>query len=262
MYFRKSTEYIIVKQMNFMKDNVIETSIDELIQTLRKKKKMGISEVADFLNATQKQIEPWLNILEENGIIEIKYPVIGEPKIVIKSTAPEKIDIKKLETKPEEKVEKKEEIKKEDKKGVIEKVKEKIKPVEELTLVKKPTIREKMESKPEIKGEDIKTVTEKVEKLETKITELSREVDISLLKEELEEILLIIAGLRDIEKISFYLKEVLSLIHKMKEKNIWTNKDKDLITTMLREIAGNWREFGNHEIAELFDRIRKKVESA
>jgi len=230
-----------------MKDNVIETSIDELIQVLKEKGKMGVSEAADFLNATQKQIEPWLNVLEENGIIEIKYPVIGEPKIVLKSTAPEKIDIKKLEIKPKVETKPEEEFKKES---------------EERILVEKPKIRERMEIKPEVKGEDVKVVTEKVEKLENKLIELSYEVDVSMLKEELSEILLIIAGLRDIEKISFYLKEVLGLVHKMKEKGIWTDEDKDLITTMLRGVAENWREYGENEIAKLFDEIKEKVETA
>jgi len=244
-----------------MKDSVIETSIDEFIQLLKKKGKMGVSEAADFLNATQKQIEPWLNILEENGIIEIKYPVIGEAKIVLKPTAPEKIDIKELEKKSEEEPKIEEEIEKE-----IE-VEEEIKvgpeeKFEEVTPVETPKIKEKLEIKPEIRGEDVEAVTERVERLEKKITELSHEVDISMLKEELSEILLITAGLDDIEKISFYLKEILSLIHKMKEKNIWTNEDKDLVITMLKDIAENWKEYGELEIAKLFDGIKEKVETA
>ena len=259
-----------------MKDSVIETSIDEFIQALKKKGKMGISEAADFFNASQKQIEPWLNILEENGFIEIKYPVIGEPKIVLKASAPEKIDIKKLETKPEEKPEERPEIEKEEfkpeikeekkKLGIIESVKEKIRPKpkvkEEVTPIKISKIREKLKIKPEIRGEDIEAVTEKVEKLESKITDLSHEVDISMIKEELFEILLIIAGLRNIEKISFYLKETLSLIHKMKEKNMWADEDKVLVITMLEGIARDWEEYGEKKIAEVFDGVKEKVESA
>ena len=237
-----------------MKNSVIETSIDRLIEVLREKEKMSISEAASFLKVSHKQLEPWLNTLEENGIIEVKYPVIGEPKIVLKSTAPEKIDIKKLEAEAEEKP------------GVIERIKGKIKsgkkvPEEKITI-EKPKISEKIEMKPEIKGEETKIITEKLEKLESRITELSREVDISMLKEELSEILLIIAGLKDIEKISFYLKEVLSLIHKMKEKKIWTDEDKTLVTTMLGTITENWREYGDNEIANLFDKIKEKVETA
>ncbi|NIO44818.1 MAG: hypothetical protein GTN36_04670 [Candidatus Aenigmarchaeota archaeon] len=274
-----------------MKDSVIETSIDEFIQNLKKKGKMSLSEVADFFNTTQKKIEPWINILEERGFIEIKYPVIGEPKVILKASAPEKLDIQKLETESEEKpeikeVEKieevveekieeipKEEPKEEEKIGEVKpEVVEELKPEVEVKVEKKPKteikeeapveipkIREKMEIKPGIRGDDIEIVTEKVENLERKITELSQEVDISLLKEELSEILLITAGLRDIEKISFYLKEVLSLIHKMKEKNIWTDEDRVFVVTMLGGIARDWKAFGEKKISEIFDDVKEKV---
>lgn len=225
-----------------MEDHIIETSIDKLIEFLREKGKINISEAAEFLGVTHKQLEPWLNTLEENGIIEIKYPVIGEPRIILKSNVPEKIDVKKLKIgKPEE---------------------TKIEESEKEIKFETPKISEKIEMKPEIRESEPKNITEKVEKLESKINKLSHEVDVSMVKEELSEILLIIAGLRDIEKISFYLKEVLSLVHKMKEKNIWTSEDKDLVTTMLKSIAENWKELGEDDIANLFDGISKKIEIA
>jgi len=222
-----------------MEDHVIETSIDQLIQFLKEKGKMNVSEAADFLKMTQKQIEPILNTLEENSIIEIKYPVIGEPKIILKPNAPERIEIRKSQIK--------------------EAVPE---TAEERTAIERPTISEKLEMKPEIKGEEAEIVNKKMEKLENEIFDLSNKVDTSIFKENLSEILLIIAGLRDIEKISFYLKEVLSIIHKMKEKSMWTDEDRDLATTMLKDISENWKEYGNMEIANLFDEIRGKIETA
>jgi hypothetical protein len=222
-----------------MEDHVIETSIDELIQVLKERGKMNVSEAADFLKMTQKQIEPILNILEENSIIEIKYPVIGEPKIILKPNAPERIEIRKSQ------------------------IKEAVPEIaEERTIIERPTISEKVEMKPEIKGEETEIVNKKMEKLENEIFDLSNKVDTSIFKEDLSEILLIIAGLRDIEKISFYLKEVLSIIHKMKEKSIWTDEDRDLVTTMLKDISENWKEYGNMEIANLFDEIKRKIETA
>ncbi len=222
-----------------MEDHVIETSIDELIQALKERGKMNVSEAADFLKMTQKQIEPILNILEENSIIEIKYPVIGEPKIILKPNAPERIEIRKSQ------------------------IKEAVPEIaEERTIIERPTISEKVEMKPEIKGEETEIVNKKMEKLENEIFDLSNKVDTSIFKEDLSEILLIIAGLRDIEKISFYLKEVLSIIHKMKEKNMWTDEDRDLVTTMLKDISENWKEYGNMDIANLFDEIKGKIETA
>jgi len=222
-----------------MEDHVIETSIDELIQVLKERGKMNVSEAADFLKMTQKQIEPILNTLEENSIIEIKYPVIGEPKIILKPNAPERIEIRKSQ------------------------IKEAVPEIaEERTIIERPTISEKVEMKPEIKGEETEIVNKKMEKLENEIFDLSNKVDTTIFKEDLSEILLIIAGLRDIEKISFYLKEVLSIIHKMKEKSIWTDEDRDLVTTMLKDISENWKEYGNMEIANLFDEIKGKIETA
>jgi DNA-binding Lrp family transcriptional regulator len=221
-----------------MEDHVIETSIDQLIQFLKERGKMSVSEAADFLKMTQKEIEPILNTLEENSIIEIKYPVIGEPKIILKPNAPERIEIRKSQ------------------------IKEVETPEVEETAIERPTISEKVEMKPEIKSEETEIVNKKMDKLENEVFELSNRVDTSIFKEDLSEILLIIAGLRDVEKISFYLKEVLSIIHKMKEKSIWTDEDKDFVTTMLKDIANNWKEYGNMDIAKLFDEIKEKIESA
>ena len=219
-----------------MEDHVIETSIDELVRLLKKKEKMSISEISDVLNMPQKQVEPLLNILEENGIIEIKYPVIGEPKVIIKPNAPEKIDIKKYD--------------------LAENIESEIK-------IEKPKISERMATKTEIvQSNETRTINLKMEKLEGEITDLSEKVDVSVFKEDLAEILLIIAGLRDVEKISFYLKEVLSIIHKMKEKEIWKDEDKDLVTTMLKTISDNWREYREDDIAKLFDEVKGKVETA
>jgi predicted transcriptional regulator len=219
-----------------MEDHIIETSIDELIRVLKKKEKMNLSEISDFLTLPQKQIEPILNILEENGIIEIKYPVIGEPKIVLKPNAPEKIEIKKSE--------------------LVEEIKPDIK-------IESPTTSERLKAKTEIiQNNETKAINEKMEKLENNISDLSNKVDVSVFKEDLSEILLIIAGLKDVEKISFYLKEVLSIIHKMKEKEIWKDEDRDLVTTMLNSIADNWREYKEDDIAKLFDEVKGKVETA
>ncbi|OGI11699.1 hypothetical protein A3K64_00165 [Candidatus Micrarchaeota archaeon RBG_16_36_9] len=226
-----------------MEDHIIETSIDELIHTLKQKEKMSLSEISDFLKLSQKQMEPLINVLEEKGIIEIKYPVIGEPKVILKPNAPERVEIKKSEII--------EEIKPGIKKEVIE------------NRIEKPKTSERLEAKTEIINDnETMIINKKVEKLESDVSELSGKVDTSVFKEDLFEILLIIAGLKDIEKVSFYLREILNIIHKMKEKKIWTNEDKDLVVVMLNNIANNWRDFNEEDIAKLFDDIKGKVETA
>jgi DNA-binding transcriptional ArsR family regulator len=199
-----------------MENNIIETSIDELIEVLRKKEKMTISEAANSLKVTQKQLEQWIDVLEEKGIIELKYPIIGEPQIILKGTIPEKIEIK---------------------------------------AEKKEIIKPKVES-------ETANVSEKLKSVESKLDELSYEVDASILKEDLFEIMIIVAGLRDIERISFHLKDILKIIQQMKAKKLFNENDKEFIVTMMKEIAENWEEFGEEKIAKIFTDLKEKVESA
>ena len=211
-----------------MSENVIETSIDEFIELLKNKEKLSVSEAANILKVDRKQLEKWLDALEERGIVQLKYPIIGEPQIILKDYEPEKINtikpeimtkIERIETPPEEKVE-----------------------------VKDTTKHDVFAS-------------EKLRSVESKMSEVSKEVDVSILKEELLELLLIIVGLRHIEKISIYLKKILTIIQEMKSKNLWKDEDKELTTDMLNEIAENWKQIGEDDIAKLFEDVKKKIES-
>jgi hypothetical protein len=215
-------------------ENFIETSIDELVNFLRKNGKTKISDAAEFLKMNQKQMEPLLGVLEEKGIIDIKYPVIGEPQVVVKSSINEKIKINAEELKDIEKSE-----------VVID--------------IERSGLKDRIKS--EIKKEENQSINRKLERIEGQINELSSNVETSVFKENLAEILLIIAGLRDIEKISFYLKEVMLLVHRMKDKRAWTKEDKELVTVMLKGIAQNWRDYREEQIADLFDEMRKKIET-
>jgi polyhydroxyalkanoate synthesis regulator phasin len=113
-----------------------------------------------------------------------------------------------------------------------------------------------------IKNEEITSINKKIDELEDQMIEFSNEMDVSNLKESLFEIILTTAGLRDIEKMSFYLKEILSIIHDMKEKGIWNDEDKDFVTTMMKEISENWKSYGEENMSKLFDEIKDKVETA
>jgi hypothetical protein len=69
----------------------IETAIDKLISLLRKRKRIRISEAAKILKVSQKQIDEWVFTLEDKGIVDLKYPVFGEPEVVIKELTPEQV---------------------------------------------------------------------------------------------------------------------------------------------------------------------------
>jgi hypothetical protein len=212
----------------------LESSIQELIEILKKSSVVRLSEAADFLGMTHKQIGPLINILEERGIIEVKYPVIGEPQLVMKCSAPQKISISPKQMRE-------------------------LQDSETIVEIEKSGFKDRMKS--EIMKEENRTINRKMEKIEDEIKDLSKDVDKTAFRENLEEILLIITGIRDIEKISFYLKEVMSLVHKMKEKRAWSDEDRDMVVTMLRGITQNWKEYGNEEVAKLFDGLREKIET-
>ncbi|MFH1473384.1 MAG: hypothetical protein ABIE55_00665 [Candidatus Aenigmatarchaeota archaeon] len=70
----------------------IETAIDKLIKLLRKRKRIRISEAAKILKVTQKQLDEWVFTLEDKGIVDLKYPVFGEPEVVIKELTSEEVE--------------------------------------------------------------------------------------------------------------------------------------------------------------------------
>jgi hypothetical protein len=65
-------------------DFFIQTSIDKLICLLREKKRLKLSDAAKTLKVTQKKIDEWVFMLEDKGIVDLKYPILGEPEIVLK----------------------------------------------------------------------------------------------------------------------------------------------------------------------------------
>lgn len=78
----------------------IETSIDKLIGLIRKKKRLKLSDAAKILKVSQKRIDDWVFMLEDKGMVDLKYPVLGEPEIVLK-----KSDALIEETRPVQRVE-------------------------------------------------------------------------------------------------------------------------------------------------------------
>jgi len=65
----------------------IETNIDKLYQIVEKYGKIRINDaLAAALKVTKVQIEEWAMILEEHGLLELRYPTIGEPEIIIRKS--------------------------------------------------------------------------------------------------------------------------------------------------------------------------------
>lgn len=226
-----------------MSEFVIETQIDALIDLLSKRRKIALSEAARILNVKESVLETWVSTLEDNGVVELKYPILGEPEIVLKGILPENLKIISEAKKSEEKVETAAEQKVEEKPQEIGK---KIEPSYMETL--------------EAEEKEIKGLTEKITNLEKNITEVKEEVDISRLKEELFETLIIILSLDDIEKITYYLSFIERIIIALKTKNAWEKVDKDLMITSLKSTATSWKSSGKEETAKIFEEVAKKIE--
>ena len=215
-------------------DSSIETMIGQLLESLKCNKKLSMSQVADILGIEQKKIGPIINEMEDKGVIEVKYPVIGEPHIILKCLTPEKlnIDVKKIAN---------------------------VQETDMLLDMEKNSLKERLKS--EIEEEEEKIIDQRIGEVEVKVGELSSDLENSVFKDDLSEIMLTITGLKDQEKVSFYLKEVMDLVNKMKQKRVWTKMDRDFMTVMLRDITDDWKECGENEIAFLFEDLRKKIET-
>jgi DNA-binding transcriptional ArsR family regulator len=219
-----------------MAELIIETAIDKLLKLLREKKKVPISEALRILKVTEPQLESWIGSLEDHGIVELKYPVLGEPEIVLKGEIPEELP-EELKAKPE----------------MEEKFEEE--PIETVEEKSKKMI----EKISEVNEDEIKAISKKLGDLEGKVSKMSYEIDSSNFKEELFEILVVIAGMKDVKRISSYLKVVERIIKDMKSKKLWNRVDEELTITVLEEVGENWREKGNINIAKIFEEISKRI---
>jgi chromosome segregation ATPase len=86
-----------------MADMLIETQIDELARIVAERKKITVREAAKLLKTSESQIEEWVRILEEYGFVELIYPALGEPQIILKEINQKDLTKKKkdLETRKE-----------------------------------------------------------------------------------------------------------------------------------------------------------------
>ena len=63
----------------------VTTPIDDLYDTIMNIGKIRMDIAAKKFNVAESIIEEWAKILEENGLIEIRYPAVGKPSLAKKS---------------------------------------------------------------------------------------------------------------------------------------------------------------------------------
>lgn len=61
--------------------NHIETDIDKLMKIIDEKKVVGLDYLSKTLKISVNRLEIWAKMLEDRGLIEIEYPIIGLPKL-------------------------------------------------------------------------------------------------------------------------------------------------------------------------------------
>lgn len=78
---RERARKIMRERLKKIPIDMIETDIDKLMTIIEEKKSVSIEDMSKQLNVEVEQVENWAKILEEHGLIEIEYPIIGLPKL-------------------------------------------------------------------------------------------------------------------------------------------------------------------------------------
>ncbi len=63
-----------------------ETDLDKAYNLIQEKKAVKLSEISTRFRITKKQTEDWAAILEKHGLIDIYYPLLGEPELRCKKS--------------------------------------------------------------------------------------------------------------------------------------------------------------------------------
>ncbi len=67
--------------MTELKRLIIETSVDRLVDLIKKRGKLTLEQAAVEMGADIDQVENWVKILENHGYVKMIYPPIGVPEI-------------------------------------------------------------------------------------------------------------------------------------------------------------------------------------
>jgi hypothetical protein len=62
----------------------IITDYDRIFELVKRRQSMKLDEIARVLALKEDQVAQELQTLEDNGLVEVKYPAFGEPLIVYK----------------------------------------------------------------------------------------------------------------------------------------------------------------------------------
>jgi hypothetical protein len=78
-----------------LKKHVIVTDFDRINSLVKEKQKISLNEVAKKLKLIPIRVAECANVLEKAGLIEIEYPALGAPKLIIKGFKEKEQELKK-----------------------------------------------------------------------------------------------------------------------------------------------------------------------
>jgi len=64
---------------------MVSTKVDEMVGILEKEGKKTFKELSSKLSVPEGLIENWCKVLEEHGLVEVEYPVVGNPSVKMKT---------------------------------------------------------------------------------------------------------------------------------------------------------------------------------
>ncbi|MEW6328620.1 MAG: hypothetical protein AB1468_00735, partial [Candidatus Micrarchaeota archaeon] len=79
----------------------IETIIDRVVEYVKSKERANIRDVAKALALKPEQIERLLNVLEESGLVSVRYGITGSAELVAKKSISERIELVKVKKESE-----------------------------------------------------------------------------------------------------------------------------------------------------------------
>ncbi len=86
-----------VEKGNHFRNNYLETSVDRLLEMVKRRGRVKVSEAAKSFNVPESTVEEWGKVLEEYGFIKLHYPPIGKPVLkVLKNYVEKKPVIEKI----------------------------------------------------------------------------------------------------------------------------------------------------------------------
>lgn len=78
------TAEFFLKAAKKSEGRAISSNVDVLLSILRKKGSLSIKSLAKEMRMNEKDLEDLIKILENRGIVEVIYPLIGGPKVKVK----------------------------------------------------------------------------------------------------------------------------------------------------------------------------------